>query len=442
MSSPAYPLRSASAELPALHQLITEYAPSVTRPRLVLITHILPTARQYIDLLATVFDLFIVAIPYSCCPVTVERLKSDGYTIIVPDGIEDVASAALKTIAELSREGRPIVVQEVGGYLAAFAETLNECENFRGVVEDTNNGHWRYAKTGKSLEFPVLSIARSPIKAIEDSQIGDAVVHSIERIMREQLHRVTKGINALVLGFGKIGSSCADALRRRAMHTAVFDSDPVKLVSARAIGHKVDSLKRLLGEADLVVGATGHCSLKSSSLGYLKDGAILASASSRQIEFDVQSLQKALDYERVAPDVERYLGSNGRHVYLFSEGYPVNFRDYSVLGDVLDAVYSELFLCVRELFEGRASVGLSDSWSSIHAEVAEAWCECHLHLNERHKDRSKVLRTEAANTTPPRVHHNGNDTRIQFPRHYPPRRKSKIAKSVQTACKMKEVKHA
>jgi adenosylhomocysteinase len=330
----------------------------------------------------------------------------------------------------------------VGGYLAAFAETLNDCANFLGVVEDTNNGHWRYAKTDQHLHFPVLSIARSPIKAIEDSQIGDAVVHSIERIMREQLHRVTKGINALVIGFGKIGSSCAQALSRRGMHTAVFDSDPVKLVSARANGCKVASLNRLLAEADLVVGATGHCSLNASSFASLKDGVVLASASSRQIEFDIHFLKKSFQQERIAPDVERYLGANGRSVYLFSEGYPVNFRDFSVLGDVLDAVYSELFLCVRELFEGRASVGLSDSWASIHAEVAEAWCDCHLHLRHKGASKTRFLTPHAAEPGLRRAHHNGNDQRFPFAQRYPARRKSKIAKSVQPACKIKEVKHA
>lgn len=444
MSSSSSPQQSLPVELPALRALIKAYAPSVSRGRVILITHVLPTARQYVDLLSTVFDVSVIAIPYSCCPATVDRLRADGYTVIVPNSIEAIASTALKTIAALSRDGRPVVVQEVGGYLAAFAETLNESANFLGVVEDTNNGHWRYAETDQRLQFPVLSIARSPIKAIEDSQIGDAVVHSIDCIMREQLHRVTKGINALVIGYGKIGSSCAEALSRRGMHTAVFDSNPIKLVSARAAGCKVASLNRLLAEADLVVGATGHCSLNSSSFSYLKDGAVLASASSRQIEFDIQFLKKSFQYKRIERDVERFSGANGRDVYLFSEGYPVNFRDYSVLGDVLDAVYSELFLCVRELFEGRAAVGLSDSWSSIHTEVAEAWCDCHLHLTGRHKGGSKTsfLTLPAAKTTIRRVHHNGNEPRFPFAQHYPTRRKNKIAKSVPTACKIKEVKHA
>ncbi|MBK9089556.1 MAG: hypothetical protein IPL90_11090 [Holophagales bacterium] len=52
------------------------------------------------------------------------------------------------------------------------------------MVEDTNNGHWLYESTGPH-PIPVLSMAQSPLKGVEDSIIGDAVLFSIERVLRE-----------------------------------------------------------------------------------------------------------------------------------------------------------------------------------------------------------------------------------------------------------------
>jgi adenosylhomocysteinase len=364
-------------DLPALRSLIINYVPSVRKPRLLLITHLLPTAKTYIDLLAKVFDVNLIGIPYSSSEANINILKAAGYDVIVPQQVSQIPKVALEIVRKLSKSEESLVVQEIGGYLADYATELCECRGFLGVVEDTNNGHWRYAEKEENLRYPVVSIARSPIKAIEDSQIGDAVIYSVERILRERLHAVIKGTKALVLGFGKIGTSCADALQRRGAHTAVFDTDLIKIMRARTEGFAVGSLRSLLSEADIIVGATGHCSIDASTFKLVKDGAVIASASSKQVEFDLKYIKESYSFENIGIDISRFY--RGDHTFfLLSNAYPVNFRDNSILGQVLDAVYSELFLCIREVMERRVSSGLIDSWPELHREVAAAWCGAHL----------------------------------------------------------------
>lgn len=82
---------------------------------------------------------------------------------------------------------------DVGGYFAGVLDHL--CAQFSGkiagVVEDTENGHQRYAELDK-LPCPVFSVARSPLKDPEDYLVGQSVVFSTDRRRRrrDRLRRV------------------------------------------------------------------------------------------------------------------------------------------------------------------------------------------------------------------------------------------------------------
>jgi adenosylhomocysteinase len=148
-------------------------------------------------------------------------------------------------------------------------------------------------------------------------------------------------------------------------------------MQARTEGFIVGPLNLLLSKADIIIGATGHCSVNASDIRSIKSGAVVASASSKQVEFDVNSMNNFYEIENVGPHIDKYYCGE-QHFYLLSNGYPINFRDNSILGPILDAIYSELFLCIREIMEQRVPVGLVDSWPALHEEVAEAWCNTYL----------------------------------------------------------------
>jgi adenosylhomocysteinase len=365
------------ADFPALRALVDRYDPSADRPQLVLVTHVLPTACAYVHSLAAVFDIEIVAIPYSSQEGVVRWMQNTGFRVTRPDRLDALADAALAAVDFADRRGRRVLVQEIGGYLAEHATSLREFPRFCGIVEDTNNGHWRYETQRGELSYPVVSIARSPIKAMEDRQVGHAAAYSVERLIRESFHEVLGTLNVLVVGYGSIGAACAAALRHRARSVEVNEIDPLRIARAALDGFAVGRLGEALGRADVVIGATGRRSLGPSQLAATKRGALVVSVSSKQVEIDLPALQREYQVTPFAASVARY-SSGSHHFYLAGDGYPVNFRDHSVLGAALDAIYAELFVCMREVAEGHAGTGLHDSWPALHREVAEAWCSAHL----------------------------------------------------------------
>jgi adenosylhomocysteinase len=365
------------ADLPALETLISQVGPGA-HPRCVLITHVLDTAVAYVEAVNRVFPVArVIAIPYSASPSAVGRLREAGFNVVVPTSVPDTFTASEReTLAALGESQTPLLVQEVGGYLAHASQKLAAHPHFFGVVEDTNNGHWLYERT-KPHPIPVLSMAQSPLKAVEDSIIGDAVLFSIERILREEFAAICQGLRALVVGFGKIGRSTAVALKGREAVVSVYDINPAKDMSAKVEGFFPRPLHSALAESDLVVGCTGQTSIRLFDMEHIKDGAILASASSKEIEFALADFAKTCTVDRFSDVIWRFRQPSGKHFFVLTKGTPVNFRDGSILGSILDMIYCELFACMVEVATRRAPMDLSHSPPPIQDKVAKAWLAAH-----------------------------------------------------------------
>lgn len=181
--------------------------------------------------------------------------------------------------------GEPISLLDVGGY---FAPTLTDLHShftgrLVGVVEDTENGHRRYEALDK-LRCPVISVARSPLKDPEDYLVGQSVVFSTEAVMRGR-GDILHGRPALVIGFGKLGSSIARLLHAKGVQVTVFDIDPVRRTQALSQGFTVarDRESALTG-AGLVLCATGAVSLRGEDFSHLRNGAYVATVTSSEDE--------------------------------------------------------------------------------------------------------------------------------------------------------------
>jgi adenosylhomocysteinase len=266
-----------------------------------------------------------------------------------------------------------VIIQEVGGYCADQVGRLAGIPGIRGVVEDTKQGQWRYERA-MPLPLPVFTIADSPLKALEDVQVGRSVAYSVERLLRGRFYRLLSERRVLVLGYGGIGTAAAEHLRRTGARIAVYDPDEVRASAAVVHGHEVGSREALLSWADVIIGVSGHRALTAADVPLLRDGVILASGSSKQVEFDVDGLLGAA--ERVAEvDEVLELEASGRTLYLLNQGRPVNFMEQSILGSVLDLVYTELYLCTRELAGRPWEPGLHRLSPVTQRELARRWRE-------------------------------------------------------------------
>lgn len=364
-----------SHELHVLKRLVNSY-PAKQQAHCVLITHVLSTSENYIRLVNEVFPVvLVIAIPYSANAATIHSLQESGIPVYLPQSIDEAFLCSGKKVRQiLEQDETPLLVQEVGGYLAGYTQQLSSFPHFLGIVEDTNNGHWRYQMAG-AHSVPIISMAQSPIKDIEDTVIGDSVIYSTERIFREEFNGVLQGLTTGVIGYGKIGTSTAIALRGRESAVTIYDIDPAKCIRARLEGHRIAPLKKILSESDVIVGCTGKTSVRAGDVAFIRDRAILVSASAKNEEFDLFAFAQECELKEISDVVWQYTQKDGRCFYLLNKGTPVNFRDRSVLGYILDMIYSELFLCMYSVAYDKNLSGLQHSASSIHSEVARTWLE-------------------------------------------------------------------
>lgn len=350
----------------------------------IILQHILPTTVEFIERVNSIYPVdLVIAIPYSADATTVKLLQSKGYNVLVPPDIDYMFSSLSEdVVALLAQSGHPTVLQEVGGYFAESTHELVKAPNFIGCVEDTKNGLWRYqaAAAKAPLAVPVLSMADTALKRVEDSLVGDACVYSLEKVMRSQLATILDGVRCGVVGWGNIGKSAAAAMKGRNAVVAVYDINPVVSMLAFGRGYDPLPLAQLLRESDIVMGCSGRRSIRVDDLHDIKEGSILCSGSSKNIEIDLVGFKKVCDVVDITPSgaaacpVEKYtVRKTGKSFYILNHGTPIDFLDTPLQGSILDCTCSELFVCMREMAGGKLKPGIVELTDNLQVLVAKKW---------------------------------------------------------------------
>lgn len=354
----------------------------------VLLQHIIPTTIEYIDRVNSVYPVdLVIAIVYSTDLDTVDRLRNKGYNVHLPADIDDMLNNSWKLIVDiLENSTHPLMVQEVGGYFANWTAELGKYKHFKGCVEDTNNGLWRY-QAAENLAVPVISMADTPLKQVEDALIGDACVYSLEKVMRTQMASIIQGLRVGVVGWGRIGKACAEAFRGRSAIVSVYDINPVVNMFAYAQGYYPMPLKEMLNVVDIVMGCSGRRSIRVADLHDIRHGSILCSASSKDIEFDLKGFEKLCDIEDLTEETQRLesrcairkytVRETRKSFYVLKRGTPIDFLDMPLQGAVLDCTCSQLFVCMRELATNRHDPGIVRLTENLQVEVAKEWLRIH-----------------------------------------------------------------
>ncbi len=357
---------------------------------LILIHHLLPTHTDFFNFLGTLFQkIRFIPIPYSLNFDARKELDTSlsNIHIEVPESVTDITRVFENTIKqEIITEKKKVAIIEVGGY--SVQTLIRYKKEFKSkvkcVIEDTENGHRLHEKAlneGK-MWWRFYSVARSQLKLPEDTLTGDAVLYSLEKIIRASLN-VLIAKNVLVLGFGKIGKGICQSLKNRKNIVYVYDSNPIKLIEAYSSGYQIRTKKELLQTSDIIIGATGTQSLTKNDFTDLKDGVILCSASSKKIEFDIDFLEK-IKYtkEDILPNLKMYTLKNNNQIFLVNEGAPVNFIDMGIIGSVLQLVWIEIIYCLYESsVEKKSKIIIHELDAAKQISIAKRWLS-HYSLTE------------------------------------------------------------
>ncbi|MEV0318863.1 adenosylhomocysteinase [Streptomyces sp. NPDC050658] len=346
------------------------------RPAAFLITHLLPERPAFVRGVAGVTELrAVLPKPKSVHAEALRQVECDGYACdkLSRELFADPERAV--RYLEARAAGRAVVLLDVGGYFALSLEAL--CDRFSGqilgVVEDTENGHRRYAELDK-LPCPVVSVARSPLKDPEDFLVGQSVVFSTEALMRSR-GDILHGRTALVIGFGKLGSSIARLLHAKGVRVTVYDIDPVRRTQALSQGFTVArALAGGLEGAGLVLCATGALSLRGEDFGRLRNGAYVATVTSSEDELELASLPDVYERATTGENVTRYL-TTGHYFYLLNGGNAVNFLHGASVGPFIFLVQAEILAACAALARGGLEPGMHELDATDRAAIAATWLD-------------------------------------------------------------------
>ncbi|MFD8525188.1 adenosylhomocysteinase [Streptomyces capillispiralis] len=356
-------------------RIASHFAPA-ERPASLLITHLLPERPAFVRSVAEMTELrAVLPKPKSAHADAVRVVESGGY---VCDKLSRELFAdperAVRYI-EAKAAGLRVLLLDVGGYFAPSLRGL--CERFSGsiigVVEDTENGHRRYADLGE-LPCPVVSVARSPLKEPEDFLVGQSVVFSTEALMRSR-GDILHGRTALVIGFGKLGSSIARLLHAKGIRVTVYDIDPVRRTQALSQGFAVvRALEAGLEDAGLVLCASGALSLRGEAFGRLRNGAYVATVTSSEDELELAGVNDVYERAHVGEHITRYL-TTGHYFYLLNSGNAVNFLHGASVGPFIFLVQAEILAAAAALARGGLNPGMHELGSADRAVIAATWLD-------------------------------------------------------------------
>lgn len=284
----------------------------------------------------------------------------------------------ISLLYSLGLKGQKVILVDIGGY---FANSLDGIVSgfegaLLGLLEGTENGIQKYEQHLPRL-VPIITVARSPLKLPEDYLVGSSVVFSIEAVLRSNAE-ILQTRTALVIGYGRVGSSIAEILRGRGINTSVYDCRPAPLAEAAAKGFRAHKqLHKALEDASLVICATGNKALDLKGFALLKNGAVVASVTSSDDEFDMTKLNEAYQRKEGTPHLITYEEVRGGVVRSFSlvaDGNAANFLHGAVIGPAIQLIEGEKLAAIRSLIDGQLPVGkVNEVRNEVRAVVATTW---------------------------------------------------------------------
>ena len=360
----------------------------------------------------------VLFVPVSYHRESDQLLKEAEYEVFFPSRHGAVGStrveaavhgAIAKALQSIDQSGSRILVLEDGGYHYHCVSNFKRIE-IVGAIEQTANGVRNLLcllEAGHTLEYPVLSVARSKIKTrIENKFIAKRAIEELSLLLYSR-GDFLKYRNVLVIGYGMIGREVALVLRSCDCHVTVIERNDVIKAAAVAEGFAASNAIQVehFTEKLLVVGATGERSFGVAELELFFGSRLhelsLVSVSSKQIEFE-----DLLDVFETGDVLALGTGSvhcqETRHLFgteyrlsaidrecviaMFADGKPVNFFRpgcESLSTSVIDLVNAELVGLVGRLMEehhglpnklrllGRDPIGIHID----ECDLVDAWAE-------------------------------------------------------------------
>jgi adenosylhomocysteinase len=153
----------------------------------------------------------------------------------------------------------------------------------------------------KKLLVPAINVNDSVTKSKFDNLYGcrESLVDGIKRATDVMV----SGKKAIVAGFGDVGKGSASSLRKNGAIVMITESDPICALQAAMEGYEVVLMDEAIGNADIVVTATGNKDIVTADhMRKMKDRAILCNIGHFDNEIEVEAL-KNYKWTEIKPQV-------------------------------------------------------------------------------------------------------------------------------------------
>jgi len=249
---------------------------------------------------------------------------------------------------------KPKITMDDGADLVStiHAEKPEFLSEIKGGTEETTTGVQRLRameKTG-DLKYPIIAVNDAYTKFLFDNRYGTGQ-STIDGILRAT-NILLAGKNFVVCGYGWCGRGLALRARGMGANVIITEVNPLRALEAVMDGFRVMQITQASEIGDIFVTTTGNINvIRKEHMLKMKNGAILANSGHFNVEINLKDLENLAETKRkIRSNLEEFTLSNGRKIYLLSEGRLVNLA--SAEGhpsEVMDMSFSNQALCVEYL---------------------------------------------------------------------------------------------
>ena len=218
------------------------------------------------------------------------------------------------------------MILDDGGDLTALMhkDYKDLLKGIKGLSEETTTGVLALKKMEEqgTLLVPAINVNDSVTKSKFDNLYGcrESLVDGIKRATDVMM----SGKVAIVAGFGDVGKGSAASLRQSGARVLVTETDPICALQAAMEGYEVVLMDEVIGQADIVVTATGNKDVVTADhMRAMKDRSILCNIGHFDNEIQVEAL-KNYKWDEVKPQVHEITFPDEKRLILLAEGRLVN----------------------------------------------------------------------------------------------------------------------
>jgi hypothetical protein len=359
---------------------------------------LVPKVKAITDCGLNIDRSWFVDIPYSTSRAVVDALIANGADVRqmsteFSDPFSDYAHAQSARVAFMLHkiierpQPRPLLVIDDGAYFLRFVKDVERhapelMKHFRGsrVVEQTTRGHRfieeQCTQLAQDANLSIVSIARSKTKTeFEGPFISVNVVNAILRAVGKS--QFAKAKKLAMIGYGTVGGPIVSMISKQFPQVEIHVverawSQQMKNELPRINCKPLEALQRD-GGYDIVVGCTGTHSFLLEERHLLSYDAVLASASSGDVEFDRFGFVELAD--RLPNDEIEVLGreearkqgihatisirhEGGKVMRILNAGFPCNFNGIgleTIPYNIIQATHTLLFAAALQATQSTRS---------------------------------------------------------------------------------------